>query len=189
MTAQIGNAILQFKNKHVNRVIFFTDLGELQTLWFPQAQSESFNPVYGLSSIDWPSHFAGFAPNQQMHGAIGVGWLPAFDVLTDQDPGGNPAATLCKKILQAAGQTPDAGRSNRCDTIFFIKTVLDRTASFTADGIRQTVEQLGTSFAPAASFSTQFGPGRYDGPASYRYMYFDDGCTCMRYRGTLHPMS
>jgi hypothetical protein len=189
MNAALGAAILSFKQKDVNRVIFFDGIGEIETFWLPQAQSQKFNPIYGFSSMSWPNWQAGLAPYEQLEKSIGVGWSPFFDVPAFNDPGGTRASRDCKEALAAGGVASGAGRNNKCDSLFFMKTLFDRTKSFTVGGLREVADGLGNGWVPAASFSTSFGPGRYDGPSSYRYFYWDSVSSSFKYRpGPLHPM-
>jgi hypothetical protein len=164
----------------------------METFYMPQAAAQSYYPVYGLSSASWPQFLAGTfskSANTQFAGAVGIGWAPDYDVNSSDDPGGSPAAASCKKALQAAGVEAGAGRDNYCDDTFFIQTVLSKARSMTVDGVRAAVEGLGAGgFSPVATFSTFFGPGRYDGPSSLRYLAFEASCTCFRYRGTLRPL-
>jgi substrate-binding family protein len=183
MNAQINSAILRFSNSRVNRVLFFADIGEVQTFWFPAAESQNFRPRYGLTSTDTPGQsLEDLAPHEQLRGAMGVGWNPIFDVGPEVDPGGSRAAELCKKILRDAGQDAGAGRNLKCDNAFFLKAVLDRAPALNVKGMRIAVENLGDRFLPSGTFATRFGPGRWDGPSLYRYLAFDfAGCECFKY--------
>ena len=52
MNAQLSNAILRFRRSNVNRVLFFTVMGEFHFFYFRQADSQGFTPRYGVSSFD-----------------------------------------------------------------------------------------------------------------------------------------
>lgn len=188
MNAQLNSAVLRFNDKDVDRVIFFGTLLEMQFFFMHSAEAQGFRPRYGLSSLDWPSFLEGLAPRDQLRGAVGVGWSIGYDVAAARDPGPNAAATRCKKILQDAGLDPGAGRNAKCDSAFFLKAALDRAPALNLMGLRLAVEGMGRSFEPAETFAAQFGPSRYDGPASFRYVRFDDGCACFRYSGGLRPL-
>ncbi|MBV9665495.1 MAG: hypothetical protein JOZ37_16115, partial [Actinobacteria bacterium] len=75
-----------------------------------------------------------------------------------------------------------------CDTLLFLRRVLDVAPDLTVEGIRTAAEQLGTSYDSPVSFANHLAPGRYDGGDAYRLIYFDDGCTCYRFTGGNHPM-
>lgn len=188
MNSELSNAVVRLRANGVNRVIFFATHGEMAVFYFQQAESQGYRPTYGLSSMESMRLQSEQGPANQFEDAVGVGWLPQFDVFTDDDPGGSATADLCKRILQDAGLQGGAGRHTHCDNVFFLSTVLDRTPSFDAAGFRSTVERLGDDWEPAATFAAEFGPGRYDGPAGLRYTAWDDGCGCFRYQGGTRPL-
>jgi hypothetical protein len=88
-------------------------------------------------------------------------------------------------------QDTPVGRNNKCDSMFFIQTALDKansSGSLSAQAFQQAAASLGTSFQPAEVFSTQFGPGLYDGASSYRIYEFSTACKCFQYTGPSTPM-
>jgi ABC-type branched-subunit amino acid transport system substrate-binding protein len=184
---QISNAILRFQSRNVDHVIFFTTLGELSVFWFQQAEAANFHPRYGMSSYEYFRQATGQS-DAQFRNAVGVGWLPFFDVDSPLDPGGTATTKICASIMKEAGVEPMAGRRTHCDGIFFLKAVLDRAPALNPAGFRATVEALGSSFQPASVFGTRFGPGRYDGPSQLRYLKFFSDCGCFKYTGGLHPL-
>jgi hypothetical protein len=185
MNAQLGTIILSFVRQSVKRVFFFDGIGELETFFVPQAESQHFRPIYGFSSMSWPNWQADLSPVEQLRNAVGVGWSPFFDVPVGQDPGGNASTRACKQALEAGGVGGGAGRNNKCDGIFLIKTLFDRAQRFSVAGLRSAAERLGAEWLPSGSFSTVFGPGRYDGPASYTAFFFNWDSKHFQYRKPL----
>jgi len=75
-TAQISDAVLRFRTEGIDHVLFVPTGGVLPFLWMPAAQAQGYAPRYALNSLDIPRFIAGNAPQQQLHGALGIGWMP-----------------------------------------------------------------------------------------------------------------
>jgi hypothetical protein len=190
LQTQLQTTVLKFKSEGINRVFFLTDVGTVDLFWYSMAKAQNYFPRYGLSSNQEMSVFVDMAPPPTLDGSVGVGWDPFYDVKPAQDPGGNQATALCKQIMNDPQDTP-VGRNNKCDSMFFIQTALDKansSGSLSAQGFQQAVAGLGTTFPPAEVFSTQFGPGLYDGASSYRIYAFSTACKCFQYTGPSYPM-
>lgn len=173
MNAQLSTIILNFSTQNVKRVFFFNGIGEIETFFVPQAESQGFRPVYGFSSMSWPGWQADLSPQNQLRNSVGVGWSPFFDVPFTSDPVSNASTRACRQALEAGGVAGGSGRNNKCDGMFFIKSLFDRAQRFSVAGLKHAADGLGAGWIPAGSFSTQFGPGRYDGPASYTTFFYN----------------
>src|SRR3954462_11700711 len=97
MGAQIGNAILSFRSKGVDRVLFAEYAGIVPFVMLAAADGQGYHPRYGFSSINRANTQADQSTPSQMRGAMNVGWTPAEDVAEAQDHRGGNAA-LCMKI-------------------------------------------------------------------------------------------
>ncbi|MBV9935950.1 MAG: ABC transporter substrate-binding protein, partial [Actinobacteria bacterium] len=189
VSSQVSNAILRLRNDGVTNVMFLENAGILPFLFMPAAESQGYRPRYGLSSSDIPATQEGQVPKVQLKGSVAVGWLPGSDVGNNQEPADNPAAVQCFQLTQANfSGTTGFYRLPPCDTLLFLRRVLDVAPDLTVEGIRTAAEQLGTSYDSPVSFANHLAPGRYDGGDAYRLIYFDDGCTCYRFTGGNHPM-
>lgn len=189
VSSQISNAILRLRNDGVTNVMFLENAGILPFLFMPAAESQGYRPRYGLSSSDIPATQENQVPPVQLKGSVGVGWLPGSDVGNNQEPTDNPAAVMCYQLTQANfSGTTGFYRLPPCDTVLFLRKVLDTAPDLTTEGIRATAEQLGASYDSPVSFGNRLAPGRYDGGENYRLLFFDDGCTCYRFSGGDHPM-
>ena len=188
-SSQISNAILRLRNSGVTHVMFLENAGILPFLFMPAAESQGYRPRYGLSSNDIPATQEDQVPPVQLVGSIGVGWLPGSDVSNDNYPPGNAVHDQCLAIVKAAGASESGFYAQPpCDTLLFLRTVLDRATDLTTEGMRAAVEQLGGSYASPVTFATAFGPGRYDGAARYRVLFFDTGCSCFKFTGSQRPV-
>jgi hypothetical protein len=188
--ATLGNAVVKMRGEGVDHVLFLDDGGAMVFLYMPEAQSQGYHAVYGLNSDADPQFQEENQAGNQLHGALGVGWVPADDVNLTQDPGGNPAYSLCINLLRQAGLSyPDRASQTtvlgNCDDIFFIKTVLERAQALTPAGFRDAAEGLGDAYNSAYTFATHFAPGRHDGPSKVRLLGFNDACNCFKYTGPL----
>lgn len=192
--AQAQNAVLKFRTQGVDHVLITTSNGIGPLVFLPQAESQGFRPRYAWTSVDLPAVWAPQLPRAQMKGAVTVGWRPTVDVDFAQDPGDNPEQALCLDIVRKAGvKVPSRFAAylytSACDGLFFLKATLDGAPAVTPDGLRAATDRLGTSYRSPLTFSTSFGPGRFDGAGAVRRSGFDDGCGCFRYSGAATPTS
>jgi hypothetical protein len=190
--AAMSSAVLAFRSAGVDHVFAVGTNGTAYYFFPSVAETQGYRPRYGFDSTEIPQIVTSNAPKAQLHGAVGVGWWPTYDVDTPQDPGGNPAATLCNTILKSAGIRPDTRFAENdaidiCDSLFFLTTTLNHATQLTASGFRAAVDHLGTTYASPMTFSTQFSAGRYDGVSAVRPEAFDDACGCWKYTGPAEP--
>lgn len=187
-----SSAVLQFRSANVTHVFAVGTNGTAYTFFPPQAESQGFRPRYGFDSTEIPQIAAANAPKAQLHGALGTGWWPTYDVDTPQDPGGNPATALCNSILANAGIHPNSRFAENdaidlCDSLFFLTTNMNVAPQLTVAGFRTAVDHLGSGYRSPFTFSTEFSPGRYDGASAVRPEAFDDTCGCWKYTGPTVP--
>lgn len=183
--SEFGTAAFQFKQKNITHVIgygtrFFAETAE--------ANGHSFR--YAVTSYDLTSDMNGKA---RYANAAGVGFDPALDVGQAQAPPQNEASKRCLEIMKAVGQEPQSAtwrfvEEILCDMSFFFEQAINAGGELSAASLRRGVELLGTRFQASGLFGTQFGPGRYDGAAVVRDLYYDGGCSCWKYRGPLTPL-
>lgn len=182
--------ILRFKNAGVNRVMSFTDIGFINNFLIPGAAAQEFFPRYGFNGNEFMTFFASLGAPGQLDGSIGIGWNPNYDTPGPHQPEPGPASERCRDIVNDPDGTP-TGRNNVCDSVLFLKAAFDKAQEMgdvTPEGLRAAVASLGTSYQPAEVMSTKFGPGLYDGPATYRIYEYDSDCSCMQYTSPERPM-
>ena len=185
MSAQLGNAILRLRSNRVSHVLFLENAGILPFFWNHEANSQQYYPRLGLLSYDSPYTQQTQDDPKVLKGSLAAGWAPALDVIKENFPP-NRASTECASIMKQQGLPTDYGfgfyHSAACDALFFLKTALDRAPALTADGLRQSVESLGTSYQSPYTFpSTSLGPGRHDGATMIALAAYEDGCQCYKY--------
>jgi hypothetical protein len=192
LSAQANNAVLRFRSRGVDRVVFVPTSAIVPLLFFPAAEAQGFRPRYTLTTYDNPAFQDANAESfpAQLAGSLAFGWTPAGDVDWEQQPQPlPPAAQLCLDITQGAEPTGTSSVRRYCDGLFFLKHLFDGGAEPTTAGLRRAVESLGTSFPSAWTFAAGFGPGRHDGPTSGRLLAYDlEGCECYQYTGPEVPI-
>jgi ABC-type branched-subunit amino acid transport system substrate-binding protein len=189
MSAAIGNAILKFRQDGVDHVMFAAS-AELPFFFMAQAESQQYRPRYGLSSNDGPDTQINIgAPDAQLRGALAVGWLTATDVGDDQP--GNKSATvkLCESIMAKYGaQASGFYSDSHCDSMFFLRRVLERAAGTSVRAMQAAAASLGTTYLSPLTMATSFRRGFGDGASRWRLAAYSSDCTCFRYSGPERPL-
>lgn len=171
----------RFRAEGVTHVMFLGEAGAYPLFFMRGAQSQLYSPQYGLSTDNQLITLQAGAPPEQLANAIAMGWVPALDVDTPQDPGPVSAEnTLCLDIQRQAGQD----MSNRgsqltalgyCSGLFFLQQALALAPSVTVEGLGQGAAALGSGFASPAVYGTTYTAARHDGVSAYRDLAFANG--------------
>lgn len=186
VSAQLSNAILRFRAAGVTHVMFLENAGILPFFWNQEANSQGYYPRLGLLSYDLPNTQAGQVDPKVLKDALAAGWAPALDTNADTAPA-NPATARCAAIMKQSGVQNSSGfgfyDGAACDAVFFLKQALDRAPALTADGLRRSVESLGTSYVSPYTYpATAFGLGRHDGASEIALLrYQESPCGCFTY--------
>ena len=194
-SAAAGNAVLKFRTMGIDHVLIFdgpagvTSSGVLFLEWTQQANSQHYYPKHGLNSTSGFNAFGSEVPRQELEGAQGVGWLPSLEE-TSSDWANTPIppnGKLCLKIMKDAGQQQSGANAQAvqlaiCDTLFFLKQVLDPvTGPLNRQTALAAINSIGTRFLPSVTFGVDLSASRHDGAYLVRNMAFQDGCGCFRY--------
>ena len=190
MAGELSSTILQFRSKGITHVVFDEYAGIIPFFFLTQAEDQGFRPRYGFTSVNLMGTLELQHGKEQLHGALGVSWLPGQDLTKAfrDDPryGKGGAFEECFEIIDAAGY--DRSRlydGTHCDSLFFLKQALERTNDLTVAGLQASAATLGTSYDSPYTWATNFGPGRTDGASRTMLMAFEDGCGCFKLRGGL----
>ena len=196
-SASARSAILSFQTSGIDHVILFdgqsgvNSSGILVIEWMNQAQSQGYNPKYGLNSTSGLSTIAPDVPSQQLPGAEGVGWVPGID-LDNADFAALPMTAegkLCLQIMKDAGQQQSGANAitiqlGICDKLFLLKRVFDAmTGPINQATAEAALNALGTTFQPSVTFGQQFSTSRHDGAYLVRNAIYNSGCGCFKYAG------
>jgi len=196
--AAIDNAALKLNADGVDHVILTDGNGSLSLLFNNYAYSQHYFPRYGGTSGNaWQVLLAaGDLQAQTLHGAMGIGWQPLFDLpyQSGDGPDSNADRHACFRLFSRAGQSKtDAasagGQAEACDVALLLPFAFrGYRGPINLSVITQHVEALGTSYPLASGFSSRFGPDHNDGTGAFKAMHFDDGCGCIQYSGGVQSM-
>jgi len=180
--ADLASAVLQLRNAGVTHVI-----GDYSIVNFAAAaESQHYRPRYATSSFSGGVAFRLFAPPGQLHGALGIGWVPSGDVESDRDPGG-PGQNACRAVMQKSGQSTSVrlawfAMTWACDTFAFFSKAIP-AAGLQATRLPAVAASLGV-LPGSFTFRMSFTGGRPDGVAVARDYGWVDSCGCFAYLST-----
>lgn len=194
-SASVNNAILKFRAMGINHVLLFdgtagiNGAGTLVLLWMNDAQSQHYNPRYGLNSSSGLSTLAPDLPPQQMEGSLAVAWIPVLDETPSDYPASKYPASgkNCLHIMSSGGEAPStvnqtAVELSICDWLFLLKKVLDPIAgSLTTSNAMSAINGVGRGFPSAVVLGVDVTSNRHDGVSEVRNAAFVRSCTCYRY--------
>lgn len=188
-------AELKFSSDHVTHVVVFEAQGGNSLLFMNQAESQHYRPRYGVNSGSGLQTLldAGDIQRAQAVGAVGVGWLPAYDLPAAMNPDNgkysNAERRNCIAIFKRYGITfgnPNAefAAFNYCSTLHLLRDALNRTPKLiTPATFVAAIDGLHAAYTAPSALGTYLGPGRHDAPStSYLWRYFA-GCKCLHYAG------
>jgi ABC-type branched-subunit amino acid transport system substrate-binding protein len=184
-TASIQGAIVRFRRDGVTHV--FLDFAASVT--FPTAaEQQRYRPRYAVNSQDEIAAFLeANSPPAQLHGALGVGWMPPSDVDSDQDPHASPGAAACAALMRKAGValTPRQAYYQAmvtCDLELLFAVAAGRGGGFDTSSLASGVAAAAGSFPYATTFGGRSGlSSGPDKAGVMRDIGYVDACRCFRY--------
>jgi hypothetical protein len=186
----VANAELRFATTGV-RVVLGSAIEML--LFMEVAATQGYQPEY-LTSVGGAALEVN-APRAQMRHLHGFGWLPAVDVNPSHQPGPrSPAQKKCLAMLAKHGL--QARQYNDFMTAYAACDGLDLYAAALAAGAdapKQVADAVAAAEPALAAALTYDGrlrvtSGQRGGPGVYRAYGWNDGCSCLTYRGPTYPM-
>jgi hypothetical protein len=185
--SEYQNAVLKFSQQGITHVLFLGTWSTGPFFFLKAAENQRYRPRYGLNSTELPNFIVQSDPAAQLHRAVDVGFWPSTDVPASRDPHDNAPQALCLKIIKDAGiSSPSRFAAmeylRTCDGLFFLRAALASTSNITAAGLRTAADKLGRTYQSPLTFSTRFGPQRYDGVGTVRLADFDDASGFFGYR-------
>ena len=191
LSAEMRSAVAKFKTLGINHVIIQDGPagvwagGGLTLEFMNNAKSQRYYPRYGGNAYNIPGNSELPADEQDHELAI-----LDTDSNPENDAGWHPNAQreACVKIEVQAGLPPkndeDRGlAAQTCDVIFFLQRLVNAVPVVNADTVINQVAKLGTSFAPASVYGTNFFAGRRDGSDKVRLVQYFQSCNCLKYSG------
>lgn len=179
---EMNQAVLRFREAEVTHVISSSSI----LLFFtPAAEAQRYRPRYAVTSDNAPRAVQTMAPEGQMAGALGVGFLPTRDVDNARDPGDVSAATTrCRRIMQKAGQDTSSRTAfhlmaKSCDAFNLLAAAIEK-GGLSPAGMHRGVQAVG-SIPSASTFRMLFPGGRFDGASAVRDLAYRNNCSCFAY--------
>jgi ABC-type branched-subunit amino acid transport system substrate-binding protein len=190
---QAPAAVLALKSAGVKSLLFWGDAGHVDPYLMGAAQEKYF-PRYGFNSYDYPNALEVLGPTSELANAVSVGFSPIFDVDRQHDAAALAPEKACLSLMNQSGialddRLADSAAVSWCDDADFLVAVLGKISGSTinATTFQAAAQSLGTSYASPMTFSTNFGPNRWDGASSTREVVFHEACRCWEYSGPLSP--
>jgi len=187
----LSAAVLRFQAEGVTHVF----LGNKAGLFYPPvAESQHFRARYAVSSINMLQSFmVGTAPEGQLHGMMGVGWEPNYDVQAAEDGPDNRAQKACLAVMRAHGaQIPTRNARHVafsvCDGINLLRIALGRARSLSFPDLLVAQADVIGGLEWAAQYDRTMIPGDPSQTSAFRDLRYDEGCSCTRYSGPVRPI-
>ncbi len=191
--SQMPAIVLRFQQSGINRVMFL-DNGQIAPLFAAQAASQSYYPRYGITSVSLPDAMRLNVPERALLDAVGMGWMPALDVMSARDPLRNASIATCSQIMEKSGQgavdrTGTWSQRAYCDDFFFFRRALLKASQVNPDALAAGVAAMARTYESPMTFATSFAVDRHDGSAAFRDLKFEPECKCFAYTGPNRPLS
>jgi ABC-type branched-subunit amino acid transport system substrate-binding protein len=196
VVASAQSAQLQFASHGVDVVLI---PNQITMLFFMQAaESQAYRPAYinqgGGGALEAQG---GAVPRAQLRNLHGYGWAPAIDVSPSRQPyAATPPQRACLDKLKRNGLVPTQFADFMlayvtCDSLDLYARALTVTGG---DPDRLTIRSALARVLPELPGRATYG-GRLTtsmlqrgGPARYRESGWDDGCSCITYRGPVRAV-
>ncbi|MDP9100947.1 MAG: hypothetical protein M3N21_02225 [Actinomycetota bacterium] len=188
----VQGAVLKFRTDGVTHLILLDANGSLTLLFAKPAQGQRYFPRLGINSASGVQALAdqGVIGNDQLGGAIGLGWIPSVDLPAAASPKyATNASRRCLKVMKTYTgndytSTAAATAFGICDMgNLFSAGVRGAGSRITSTSVRTALESLGTGFAAAALPEEFYGPARHDGTQRGFDLQWSTDCTCALYAG------
>lgn len=188
--------VLDLQLAGVTHVLFSADAIQYWAQVFAMKAAENllYYPRWAVASDNFPAILSTLGtPHTQLANTFGMGYLPDGENREDVMRADTPNLDLCMKIGEESGQLT-AG--DYCETLFFLKFVLDRAREVSLEGVAGVMDRLrdGYSSVRTTLGATSLNLDAADGPVYYRPFVFDDRCrssgnvNCWKYIGPPAPL-
>ena len=189
--AEIQSIVLRFRTEKVTHVLPM----EVNSLAFftSAAEGQGYRPRYGLSGATGAQGLAGnLVPYRQLHGSVGVSWLPAVDLPESKQTAAysGPGRKRCLDVMARAQISFPSSNATAialllCDAVYSFDRAVEslRGGAISLATFMPAVEALGSSYQAASLPLGGFGPGKHY-PVVVGYPWgFDEKCQCFAYTG------
>lgn len=194
-TAQdMQSAVLRFRQAGVTHIVAVDPVGTFVAFFANAANAQGYYPRLGLSSAQEPSSQQSLSQPKSLWGAMGLGWLPYWDVDADNDPGPSKAARRCLTTLQKNGiatssRSADAIALGICEGLYLPVAAWSAGGSLTTDGLLTGLRRLGTSYVSTQAFRVDLARPSGAQAVAGRPLAYKQSCSCFQYAGPLATIS
>lgn len=179
--AAVQSAVLAFQSEGVKTVVSLSS-GGMMGFFLGNADNQRYYPRYVLSSNDGPVGAPAAEKNDQLDGAIALGYMPNQDVDLLQQPDLFTDSTFAtcrainKKFPAATASTANFGISQRvCQALLLIQTAAKGHggSDITGTTLRDGLSKVGSRIPTGSTYRSLFGPSKLWAPSHYRSMRYD----------------
>lgn len=188
----LNPAVLRFKAAGVTHV--FSD-GLAVGQFMINANGQGYKPRYALTSYSgMQAALEENAPKAQMVGAVGIGWMPAFDTSFAKDPGYvGKGSKECADIMKKAGIKFNARFAQLvgqaiCDGFHMIVDGAKQGGTLESFGVIDGLKAIGPNFRQSISFGSGLSKTSTQMPGSVRDISWNTQCSCFAYSGSTYRM-
>ena len=167
VSAQMGSAVVQFRQRGVTKVIFVSQAqeGTIAYEFMLAAGNQGWYPGYALSSASFPTTLQAQngVPAREFSNARGVGWAPPMDTNDRKQWTTTPTMRACMQRVRARGLRPataidDVQVETVCDTFVLYDAALRATnGDATESAAQQGLRAAGGSFVSSYSLAGATG--------------------------------
>jgi len=190
IAAQLAGAVLRWKANDVQRVIVFANGGGVWLLFAQNAESQSYRPWYGVSTMDRPFFTADLIHPAQLENVHGTGFWLTLDIDESEHPPLEPVEQECFRVVnERAGEDMNQrdldgiGVLALCD---LFRQVAHAFAPATGQPITRAdvprlYQRMGAGYDSVVMGPVDFSAGRWDAATRHRDLTYDTGCSCVKY--------
>lgn len=163
ISAEMGSAVVQFRQRGVTKVMFVSQAqeGTIAYEFMLAAGNQGWYPGYALSSASYATILQSQSgvPTREFSNARGVGWAPPADTVKRGQWTSTPATRLCLERARAGGLSPSTGTDflqleTVCDTFFLYDAALRAVhGNSGVPGLQRGLRVAGSRFVSALSVS------------------------------------
>lgn len=190
--SDLQNATLRFQSNGVTHVVILDANGSLTLLWAPNAKNQRYFPRLGVNSATGMQALkdSGVLGNDQLNGAVGLGWFPSLDIPAAETP--RYATTRTKRCLdliqRATGKTFTSTNAaslalTKCDMGWLFEHAAKALQSLTLQTATAALEAVAGSYVPALTPAAFVSRSQHDAITQGYDMKWDTSCTCTKYVG------
>jgi len=183
--AATSAAVLRFASNGVTHVF------NANVLFYKDAESQRYYPRFAVDdTTPTPALMAQNVaqPGRKgiLHGAMGAGYLPAYEVPSPKDV--SPAATRCKDMMRRAGENTGESLTlayvlHACDAMWFLEKAFAAGGELTTHGLRRGLAVM-SPHVSTITYGSKITVGHRDGANRVRDFAFDDACGCFEHPST-----